>query len=213
MEHLHSAAVGEVAEFQALALAAYPDQLLITAGARDSLIAIAQRAGLLLQNDAPTTILASLPPVDDPSVRHQTDLPFGADWKIDRFSSENLVWRSATLDDARAASGELFRFSLMYQNHVLFCVRGVAFRIPGQVGKYLVLRRRRRQVLRYDNRSHTLSMPASCRPPFLVERALIMCSGSPPSYEGSARGGTLHYAEIPDPIAVIAATLLRQELP
>jgi hypothetical protein len=68
-------------------------------------------------------------------------------------------------------------------------------------------------VLRYDALSRTLSMPASCRPPFLVERALILCSGSPPSYESSgARNGALQYADVPDDIAAIAAALLRQEL-
>jgi len=171
---------------------------------------VADRAGLHLQYDAPSAILASLPPVDDVSVRHPAQLPFGAKWRIDRFSSENLAWRSATVDDATSASGGLFRFSLGHQRHVLFCERGTAFRIPGQVGKYLVLRvrKRRRQVLRYDGQNRRLAVPASCRPPFLIERALILCSGSPPSYED----GMLHYTEVPEDIAVIAAALLRQEL-
>jgi hypothetical protein len=211
-ERLRSAAATEAAELQTLAFPAYPDQVLITAGAQGTLVAIAKRIGLFLQDDAPAALLASLPPVDDPSVRYQTQLPFGSEWKIDRFSPDDLVWRPATLDDARAASGGLFRFSLRHQRHVLFCGRGAASRIPAQVGKYLVLRQHRRQVLRYDSHNHMLSVPASCRPPFLIERALILCSGSPPSYEGGLRGGALHYPEIPEDIAVIAAALLRQEL-
>lgn len=212
-DRLRTAAAGHGAELRELALAAYPDQILITANSRDKLAAIAEQAGFFLQDDAPTALLASLPPVDDPRVRYQTELPFGSDWNIDRFSPDDLIWRSATLDDARAASAGLFRFSLRHQRHVLFCCKGAAARIPGQVGKYVVLHRRRRQVLRYDARSRTLSMPASCRPPFLVERALILCSGSPPSFEsGGPRGGFLQYAEIPDDIAAIAAALLRQEL-
>jgi hypothetical protein len=196
------------------ALASYPDQILITADTRDTLAAIADQAGVLLQDDAPAALLASLPPVDDPRVRYQTELPFGSDWRIDRFSPDDLIWRSATLHDARTASAGLFRFSLRHQRHVLFCCRGAAARIPGQVGKYLILhqRRRRRQVLRYDAQNRTLSMPASCRPPFLVERALILCSGLPPSYEGGGlRGGSLHYPEVPPDIAAVAAALLRQE--
>jgi hypothetical protein len=215
LDRLRSAAAGHGAELRVLALAAYPDQILITAETRDTLAAIAEEAGFFLQDDAPAALLASLPPVDDPRVRYQTELPFGSDWRIERFSREDLVWRSATLDDARAASAGLFRFSLRHQRHVLFCCRGVVARIPGQVGKYLVLRlrRRRRHVLRYDAPKRTLSMPASCRPPFLIERALIMCSGSPPSYDGGGpRGGSLQYADIPNDIAAIAAALLRQEL-
>lgn len=212
-DRLHSAAAGHGAELRVLSLASYPDQILITADTRDTLAAIAEQAGFFFQDDAPAALLASLPPVDDPKVRYQTELPFGSDWRIDRFSPDDLVWRSATLDDARATSAGLFRFSLRHQRHVLFCYRGVTARIPGQVGKYLVLRRRRRQVLRYDAQDRTLSMPASCRPPFLVERALILCSGSPPSYKGGGlRGGSLQYPEIPEDIAAIAATLLRQEL-
>ncbi len=214
-DRLHSAVAGHGAEPRVLTLASYPDQILIAAGTRNTLAAIADQAGVHLQDDAPAALLASLPPVDDPSVRYQTDLPFGSDWRIDRFSPDDLAWHSATLDDARTASSGLFRFSLRHQRYVLFCCKGAAARIPGQVGKYLVLRqrRRRRQVLRYDAQNRTLSMPASCRPPFLVERALILCSGSPPSYEGSGlRGGSLRYPEIPQDIAAIAAALLRQEL-
>jgi hypothetical protein len=94
----------------------------------------------------------------------------------------------------------------------LFCTSGAVFRVPGQVGKYLVLRRRRHQVLRYDVDTRSLVVPASCRPPFLIERALILCSGSPPSYEGAQRRGTLSYSEIPEQIAAVAAALLRQRL-
>jgi hypothetical protein len=212
-DRLRSAVAGHNAELRMLALASYPDQILITADTRDALAAIADQAGAHWQDDAPAALLASLPPVDDPRVRYQTELPFGSEWRIDRFSPDDLVWRSATLDDARTAPAGLFRFALRHQRHVLFCSRGAAAQIPAQVGKYLVLRQRRRQVLRYDAHKPTLSMPASCRPPFLVERALILCSGSPPSYEGSGlRGGSLQYPKIPQGIAALAAALLRQEL-
>jgi hypothetical protein len=214
-DRLRSATTTHGAELQVLELASYPDQILIPANTRDTLTAVAAGAGFLLQDNAPAALLASLPPVDDPSVRYQTELPFGSDWRIDRFSADDLIWCSATLDDARTAPAGLFRFSLRHQRHVVFCCRGAAARIPAQVGKYLVLRqrRRRRQVLRYDAKNRTLSMPASCRPPFLVERALILCSGWPPSYEGSGLpGGSLQYPEISQDIAAIAAALLRQEL-
>lgn len=212
-DRLRLATAGNGADFRVLAIASYPDQFLITADGRDKLAAIAKQAGIIVQDDAPAALLASLPPVDDPRVRYQTELPFGSDWRIDRFSPDDLVWRSAAGDDARSMSVGLFRFSLRHQRHVLYCNNGVASRIPGQVGKYLVLRRRRRQVVRYDANTLSFSTPASCRPPFLVERALILCSGSPPTYESSGvRSGYLHYREIPKGIAAIAAALLRQEL-
>ncbi len=208
LQRLH-AAVG-TAHLETLAIPEYPDQILVAANDQGAVASVAERAGLLLQIDAPAALLTSLPPIDDPCVRYPTQLPFGADWRIDRFFSENLAWHSATIDDAASAPGGLFRFSLRHQQHMLFCERGAAFRIPGQVGKYLVLRirKQRRHVLRYDGQKRMLAVPASCRPPFLVERALVLCSGSPPSYEN----GFLHYSEIPANIAAIAAALLRQEL-
>ncbi len=212
MERVVTAARGGPSNLQNVALLGYPDQILITANDHDTLAAVAERAGLLLQNDAPAALLTSLPPVDDLRVRYPTKLPFGAEWRVERFSPDDLIWRNTTVEDAASTSGGLFRFILRHQRQVLFCRRGAAFRVPGQVGKYLVLRRRRRQVLGYERDSRSLSVPASCRPPFLVERALVLCSGSPPAYEGGSRGGGLRYAEIPHDIAAIAAALLRQEL-
>lgn len=205
-------ATGAATELRTLVIPGYPDQLLIAANDRRALAEAADRAGLFLQTDAPAAILGTLPPVDDPSMRYPAQRPFGSDWMIDRFCSDDLVWRSATLEGAATSSSGLFRFSLRHQRHVLFCARGAAFRINGQVGKYLVLRRRRRQILRYDRGGRSLSVPASCRPPFLIERALILCSGFPPTFQGGLRGGVLHYAEVPESIAAAAAALLRQEL-
>jgi hypothetical protein len=210
LQRLHGA--DGPANLETRAFSGYPDQILVVAEDLGAVEAVAEGAGLLVQIDAPGALLMSLPPIDDPCVRYPVPMPFGANWRVDRFSADDLAWRPATRGDASAASGGLFRFSLWHQRHVLFCVRGAAFRIPGQVGKYLVLRRRRRQVLCYDGKKRALTVPASCRPPFLVERALIVCSGSPPVYEGGPRGGVIHYLEIPDGIAAMAAALLRQEL-
>lgn len=212
LERVHAA--GRSEKLETLPFPACPDQILVTADDPDVLAGFAERAGLLLQRDAPAALLTCLPPIDDPSVRYPFPLPFGAEWRIDRFSSEDLRWRSATRDDAASTSGGLFRFSLRHQRYLLFCSRGAAFRMPGQVGKFLVLRRRRRrrQVLCYDARSLRLTVPASCRPPFLIERALILCSGSLPSYQSGAGTGTLDYAQIPESTAATAAALLRQEL-
>lgn len=213
IDRLRSASIGHGVELTQVAHPSYPDQLLIKAEKREALIDVAKQAGIFLQDDAPSALLASLPPVDDPRVRYHSPLPFGSEWRIEQFFADDLAWRSATLADARAASAGLFRFSLRHQRQVLFCRKGVAANVPVQVGKYLVLRRRRLQVLRYDTPNRLLTVPARCRPPFLIERGLIMCSGSPPSYKSDAsRGYFLEYSEVPADIAAMAAALLRQEL-
>lgn len=210
LQRLHIAVASE--ELETLAFPGCPDQIRIIAGGPRALAAIAERAGLLLQQDAPAAILASLPPIDDPAVHRPAELPFGVEWRVERFSPLNLGWKAAAREEAASTSGALFRFSLRHQRYVLLCSKGLAFHVPGQIGKYLVLRRRRRHVVRYDATNCRFSVPASCRPPFLVERALILCSGSPPSYEpGTSAAGVLHYSEIPSAIARLAAALLRQE--
>jgi hypothetical protein len=213
LDRLRSAASSCGAELSMVAFPSYPDQIVMRAEEPGTLAATAKYAGLFVQDEAPAALLSSLPPVDDPMVRYNTELPFGVDWRIERFVTDTLAWRAATLDDARTASAGLFRFSLRHQRLVLFCNHGLSARIPAQVGKYLALRHRRAHVLRYDVTSRTLSVPASCRPPFLIERALIMSSGSPPSYEGGdTLPSTLRYVQVSERIALEAAGLLRQEL-
>lgn len=210
MRKLHEASTTQ--ELEILRFPSCPDQIRIIAKEACQLVDIAEQVGLSPQINAPIAILTVLPPIDDLAVRRQIDLPFGADWKIEQFSTSSLGWKGATRDEALYTSEGLFRFSLPHQHLVLFCSKGSAFQVPGQVGKYLVLRRRRK-IFHYDITNNCLSIPASCRPPFLVERALILCSGLLPSYE--SRGtttGILHYPEVPRAVAQLASALLRQEL-
>lgn len=193
----------------------YPDQLLVTASQTNALQTFAERVGLAVQEHAPSVLLMSLPAVDAASVRYAVPLPFGAGWNIERFSTHAHTWRDATRDEAVTSSGGLFRFTLGYQRFVFYCSKGKSFRIPGQVGKYLALRqsrRRLRRLVRYDRQQRTLIVPAVYRPPFLIERALILCSGLPPLFCPSEQRGSLTYTEIPEHVASIAASLLRQEL-
>jgi hypothetical protein len=187
----------------------WPDQVAVHAADLAELAAIAQRAQLLFQPHAPTAILASLPAIDDPAVRRIAELPIGADWNIERFSTSVRGWRPSSRNDADSTRGALFRFSFGYRRLVLFCSRGRAYQIPAQVGKYLALKIRRRRVLTYEESTRQLSMPASCRPPFLIERALILCSGSPPILDPMST--RLSYGEVTRPIADLTFTLLRQE--
>lgn len=209
LQRVNAAASSE--QLQTLAFPACPDQIVVAAEDEDTLITVAEHADLLIQSNAPAVLLTCLPPIDSPSVLRSFELPFGTAWKIERFWEKDLRWRPAAREDAVSTSGGLFRFSLRHQRYVLLCSRGVCFQVPSQVGKFIVLRRRRRRVIRYDARTMRLTVPMSCRPPFLIERALILCSGSLPSYQSGAGPTTLEYGEIPESIARIAAALLRQE--
>lgn len=209
LRRLHSAA-GPF-EIETVPLEACPDQIRLVAHDAAAFSGVAGSTRMLLQNDAPHSILISLPPIDHPAVRRPDDLPFGAGWSIEQFSTRALGWKTATRDTALTTAAGLFRFSLAYKRHVLLCLHGTAFQIPAQVGKYYVLRRRREKILSYDAVNRRLSIPATCRPPFLVERALILCTGMLPSYERrQSMVGLLHYSEIPKSVAKLTVALLRQ---
>jgi hypothetical protein len=196
--------------FQSQANACMPDRLLLMAADRDVLLQVAEDSGLAFQANAPASLLAALPPVDDPRSRFSVEPPTGPGWTIDRFSASRLAWQATTSRDMVRMSTALFRFRMKYQRFHFLRWRGKTFRVAVQVGKYAILRHQRiRAILQYDEQKQLLSLPVSCRPPLLVERALILCTGLLPLVvKGSGR---IEYANVPPPIARFAAGLLRQE--
>jgi hypothetical protein len=183
-----------------------PDRIHVVANDQSHLQQLAHAAGLWFQPDATRMLLAAAPPVDDWQLRKPAELPFGTDWDVARFSTETRGWKAVTADEARKASFGLFRFSMPFQPHYFLQSRGSTYKLPVQVGKYLLLRRERHRVLSYDAASKSLSIPVSYRPWLLVDRALTLCSGLIPAIEA----GRLKYQNISKEIALTAAALLRQ---
>lgn len=190
-----------------------PASLCIRASEIDELEDLANRSGLHVQKDAARALLTCLPPVDDPAVRRRADLPFGADWRVEQFDPRALRWQQSQRDAALSSRLGLFRFSLAYQHPVFLSDRGSFFRVPPQVGKFVVARRQHRRFIRHDSKRLALSVPAIYRPPFLIERALTLSSGRLAVYQRTPQeGGLLEYTEVSAEVARLAAGLLRQEL-
>lgn len=211
LERLREAAASSVLE--TISFAHSPDQILIKASEEMTLKMVAMQSSVFFQQNAPIAILGCLPTVDDPVLRRPRELPFGSDWKVERFSATRLAWVPATREQALGAIFGLFRFSFRHQRDTFLCSNHSFFHVPGQVGKFLLLKRRRSQVFRYDPATGNLTVPTICRPPFLIERALILCSGKIPA--GETRPGAktlLHYYQVPKITADYACGLLRQEL-
>lgn len=194
--------------FVATALDDAPDRITITADHPDSLRQVANQAGVCLQEDAPTTLLAALAPIEDVRRAKKSELPLGPGWQVDRFSTSERRWTEASTAAALVRTG-LFRFQLGFQRFYYYCSAGAAHEIPVQVGKYIALRRYRQKVVSYDRAERSLSVPPIFRPPMLIERALILCSGSLPEY--NTANGLLTYADVPPLVARLASQLLRQE--
>lgn len=189
---------------------ACPDHIRAVASDHKELSSVAHRAGLDVQMNAPVVILLSHPAIDDFAMRSRFELPLGSDWSVHQFSSSNLAWIPTSREEAARSPGGLFRFIYQYQRYFFYCVRGHVFRIPNQVGKYVVLRRHRRSILGYDTCTDELRVPAICRPPKLIERALILCSGVLPAYDSNTK--MLCYSDVPEAVVRLAAQLLRQEI-
>jgi hypothetical protein len=214
MERIERAAGG--LSFERASQPDCPDIIRMHATGEKSLIKLAQREGLLCQVDTPTSLLSRLPSVDAIKGWRREPLPTaGREWEVKHFIIERKVmkWRTITLQEANAPDAQgLFCFT-RFQMPQYFLREGLeTISLPGAVGKYHVLSRRQRRVLRYDRTERRLALPAIFRPPLLTERALILCSGFPPSLSVVYGRPRLTYRDIPEEVAGMTAEVLRQDL-
>jgi len=187
-----------------------PDVIRILAPELSLLSDAASQAGIYLQPDAPLAILSHLPRCDPPSRQHpQSEFPQGRDWRIRQFDPDRLNWLTIDRRDAQAAGTGVFEFQLYDSWWYFFRWKRKTFELPRAIALYLLLRRYP-GVLRYNALLRKLSLPSSCRPPRLLERALVLCSGFPPVFDPATRN--LTYIDVPPEIARLAAELLRQPL-
>ncbi|HVM00506.1 MAG TPA: hypothetical protein VM324_14530 [Egibacteraceae bacterium] len=182
-------------------------QRIVLRGAAEALSA--EWLGILVQADAATAILSAVPDVRDPATWFRMAIPETPGWAVHRFSSSRLGWVECTTTDAMRERTGLFRFVMKHQRFYYLRWHGCSYRVPVQVGKYAVMRKRR-GLLAYDAATETLSVPAICRPPLLIERALVLCSGYLPDFD--PRSGRLGYRSVPSEVARLAAQLLRQQV-
>jgi hypothetical protein len=171
---------------------------------------VATQIGAHFQADAPLAILSHLPPCDPPSLGSEhAEFPVGADWRIREFDAVNIRWRTTDRQHAQTARTGLFEFQLYDRWRYFLRWKGGTFERPRAVALYALLRRHP-GLLGYNPRTCMLSLPGTCPPPQLLERALVLCSGFPPSFDRPT--ARLTYRDIPPDIAHFTAELLRQGL-
>jgi hypothetical protein len=195
-----------------------PDVVRFHAPGTEALVEFAGRAGIRCQADAPTAILSHLPRVDSFRGWRREPMPAaGKDWDVKQFIVERkaMTWRTITLKEANAPGARgLFCFT-RFQTPQYFLREGAeadTVRVPGAIGKYWILCQSRRRVLSYDRKDQQLRVPAIFRPPLLTERALVLCSGFPPSVTAAHGRPWLTYKDVPEEVAGMAAEVLRQDL-
>lgn len=170
----------------------------------------AKRLGILMQPSAPEAILVNLPPVESLIHWPRSDMPFGEGWSKERLCVQTLSWQKET--DARRTSGEpeLLRFTRFGRPLYFIRIGASGIQVPGQMGKFFVLRSIRRRVMFYDRHSAELRVRPICRPPLFVERALCMCSGFPAFFDPEQK--LLVYRDIPEHVVQLTSRALRQEI-
>lgn len=186
-----------------------PQRLRLEGASHGAVVARARSLGFQIQVDAPIAMLSVLPHVSDTSGWRHSTMPATAGWQVHRFSASQLRWLDARQSDAARARSGLFRFVLKHQRFYYLRSSSRCFRVPVQVGKFAVTRKRR-GILTYDREAETLSALAIFRPPPLIERALVLCSGRVPRFDAST--GRVEYTDVPYLVAQMAAQLLRQKV-
>jgi hypothetical protein len=186
-----------------------PDVLRFVASDVPTLAKLTDPIGLHLQADAPLAILSHMPPCDPPRRQKPSEFPTGDDWNIHEFDTAALAWSKTERRHGQATRTGMFRFTHRFHRpSYLLRWSGATFKLPRAVGLYVLLKRSRQDLLSYDAAAQTLRVRAICRPPRLLERALVLCSGLPPTYDAAI----LTYLDVPPEIAHHAAELLRQPL-
>jgi hypothetical protein len=171
---------------------------------------LAAQACIRFQPDAPFAILSHLPPCDPPSRQQpQSEFPEGADWRIRKFDRRELIWRTSERGEAQNTRTGLFEFQLFDRWQYFLRRDGRTYKLPRAIAIYVLLRGHR-GLLRYNKGSLTLSLHGTCKPPRLLDRALVLCSGFPPIFDPAT--SRLTYSDVPQDIARFAAELLRKPL-
>ena len=182
-----------------------PDTIEFKAPSALALQDFAARAGIEVQWNAPRAILACCPPPKE-QLLAPAELPIGG-WEVSRFSKSGLAWVPSSMGRVQSAVAGLFRFRSKYETKHVLIESGSPFSVEPAMGKFRILTKRH-CPLSYAISRGALQIRASCRPPTLVERALILCSGTLPVFEN----GLLTYTRIEPAIAASVASLLGQRL-
>jgi hypothetical protein len=193
-----------------------PDIIRVHAREVGALAELAQRVGIRWQVDAPTVLLSYLPRVDSLRAWKPERMPAaGKDWDVKQFviAGKRMKWGPVTLQEANApcATG-LFCFT-RFQIPRYFLREGAeTVRLSGAIAKYRILSQHRRRVLNYKRKERQMTVAAIFRPPVLTERALVLCSGFPPSVNTARGRPWLTYKDVPEDVAGMVAEVLRQDL-
>ncbi len=179
-----------------------PDAVVLSASAAGELVRVSREARIPIQWNAPLAILSAFAPPPLASFG-ETTVPRGG-WAVERFSHSKVVWLPSSVDEANRARRGLFRFRSDYDLRHVYRQGAVTRDVPPGLAKYWLLGRRQR-AMRLDLTRGQASFPLAVRPPGLIDRALVVASGTLPVVSD----GRLTYSGITAPVAAATAAALR----
>jgi hypothetical protein len=182
-----------------------PDVIQVCASNAPALAAISKEAAIPVQWNAPLAALAAGTSPNDATLQ-PTTMPIGG-WTVTRFSRSQLGWVDSSAQEAAKARFGLFRFRSEYGTAYILIEGGQPWACEPAQAKFRILGRRSRALI-YDSTAYELQVRSSCRPPSLVERALVLCSGHLPAF----REGYFIYTHVERSMAGVVAELLGQRL-
>ena len=159
-----------------------PARILVRCGSTKQLESVAATLGIAFSAVPPAWLFASLAPslhdVTDRCTWRATQEP---NWPLRDFDSETCTFRIRT----GSPGGERPRLT-SYRNPrtkqylTMIWAGGHCAEIERDWGRYWLLSRHGKQVIRYDERHLILSVSAGAPLPRLYARALSLCAGAPP---------------------------------
>ena len=189
-----------------------PDVICVHAPQAAPLLGRAATLGLRVQIEAPLALLSSLPSIFDLKKWHARPviLPKGREYQVSIFhiARRRYAWKQSSIAEATRSPSGLFRFTRYQRAFHYLKLDNQTLEIGGQVGKLFLLAKRRNHVMHYSKSDSKVTIPAICRPPLPVDRALILCSGRLPVMDPAT--ATLSYFEVTEDIAGHAASILCQ---
>lgn len=179
-----------------------PDLVLLSVPTAGDLIRVSRESGIPVQWNASLAILSAFAP--PPLARfEESAVPSGA-WAVERFSQSRTAWVPSSVAEAGRVRRGLFRFRSEYAVRHIYRQGSATREVPPGLAKYWALGRRQR-AMRLDLSRRLVSFPMGARPPGLVDRALVVASGTLPALSD----GRLTYSGVTAPVAAATAVALR----
>jgi len=183
-----------------------PDAIFIAMQSRDAAYELAALANLAGEPNAAGRIAQCLPSLDG-YMHLCTEAPEPSGYTVRTFKTDSLRWVEAS-----QVSVEGLCWYEYYRPEYRLKVEGRCLKTTREVGIYSLLRRRHRNVLRYEPTTQELFVPVRTPLPNLFARAATLASGLLPSFQRPGGVPTYVYREMPASIAQVIATNLCQTM-